>query len=272
VIYEFCGFSFKLDGPPDDPAVQRVYRNFESLQSPAETAELDLEITSDGNCYSLTADSQDVASGFPAEELIYEVEGCVVVQAQLSKPSLVFVHAAALTINGSGLILVGESGAGKSTLCWALTHHGFRYLSDELVPLSVGSGEFRMHAYPHALCLKQAPAAPYLLPPEAFSSGRTWHIPVNALMSGENQPMTHVMPLVEKVLFVNRQSDTVCSTQLTVAEVVHGLYAQILNPLAHPNKGLTVASDIARSVSGYSVNSQDLEQACCQIGDLMSAR
>jgi hypothetical protein len=84
------------------------------------------------------------------------------IDLQKIRRELYFLHAASLSLAGQGLLIVAASGRGKSTTAWALLHHGFDYLSDELAPVDLGS--LRVQPYPHALCLKKAPPLPYSLP------------------------------------------------------------------------------------------------------------
>jgi hypothetical protein len=46
------------------------------------------------------------------------------------------VHAAAAEHNGTAVVLAAPSGLGKTTLCAALVKRGWRYLSDELAPIT----------------------------------------------------------------------------------------------------------------------------------------
>src|SRR5262245_48878322 len=56
---------------------------------------------------------------------------------QRLRPELLFLHAAVLAAGERAFLLVAPSGGGKSTTTWALTHHGFGYLSDELAPVEL---------------------------------------------------------------------------------------------------------------------------------------
>jgi len=68
---------------------------------------------------------------------LYSFEKDLTIELQRLRQDLYFLHAAALQHNGGAVVLVGESKSGKSTMSWALTHHGFRYLSDELSPIDL---------------------------------------------------------------------------------------------------------------------------------------
>jgi hypothetical protein len=97
------------------------------------------------------------------------------IELQKLRPALYFVHAAVLTRPDCAFMLVTESGGGKSTLCWALSHHGYPYLSDELGPIDLGTLE--VHPFTRALMLKTAaPGSFYPIPAAALRSSRGWHV------------------------------------------------------------------------------------------------
>src|SRR6266850_6818020 len=169
-----------------------------------------------------------------AGDLLFLLEKDLVVQLQTMLPELLFLHSAALDLRGKACLLVGESGAGKSTTTWALLHHDFRYLSDELSPIDIKT--LQVHAYPHALCLKQRPPSPYSLPGDALDLGRTTHVPTGAM------PKSAVLePRPIAALFLVKYSpglDAPGLCTLEAAEASAHLYASALNALAHPNHGL----------------------------------
>lgn len=73
-----------------------------------------------------------------AEDLVPVLEGFL--WERLARPSrgLAVLHAAALARRDEAAIFVGDSGAGKSVLSLTLARRGWRYLSDELVPVDEG--------------------------------------------------------------------------------------------------------------------------------------
>lgn len=62
-------------------------------------------------------------------------------------------HAAALTYNNKGVILVGDSGYGKTTLALALVQRGFKFLSDEIAAL--GREDGYVYPFPRGLHIRQ---------------------------------------------------------------------------------------------------------------------
>lgn len=62
------------------------------------------------------------------------------------------LHAAAVEVEGSGVLLAGRSGSGKSTVTWELLRSGASYLTDECLTLLPGSST--VFAYPKPLTFK----------------------------------------------------------------------------------------------------------------------
>ncbi len=259
VRYRISDFSFDLAGPCDNSSMAMLRQNFALLESAQRAADITIKIQEQASGFCLIVDERAVAIAVSDSELIYEVEGLVVVNAQLMQPDYVYLHAAAIVANGIGVLLVGESGAGKSTLCWALCDSGCQYLSDELAPLSCGPEGFSVHPYPHALCLKKLPPGSLSLPKDAFFTGRTWHIP----MAKHAKAVDNVATPIQHICIIDRAAPvSQCLVPLTKAELAHQLYPHMLNALAHPNHGLDAAADIAHSISGFTLNSSDIENSC----------
>ena len=89
-------------------------------------------------------------------DLLYEVEKDIVVELQRRNPQLFFLHSGAIAWQGRASLFVAESGGGKSTTTWAMLHHGYGYLSDEIAPIALD--ELASASIP-ARALPEAPAA-----------------------------------------------------------------------------------------------------------------
>jgi hypothetical protein len=63
------------------------------------------------------------------------------------------VHAGAVCLRESGVLLAGEKGAGKTTLVAFLIKNGFRYVSDEMSAIAFDSG--RLTPVPRSLNIKE---------------------------------------------------------------------------------------------------------------------
>ena len=196
---------------------------------------------------SLDAGHGSVSGIVDSAQLLHELETRIIIALQKCRAELFFVHAAALELAGTAHLLIAESGGGKSTTSWALLHHGFRYLSDELAP--VDPAELQVHSYQHALCLKQEPSALYPLPKETWRTSATLHVPPKhvPLAPAANQYPLGALWFLE----FDVQASEARVRAISPAEATARLYANGLNLLAHPNDGLDVVSQIATSVPSY---------------------
>jgi hypothetical protein len=177
------------------------------------------------------------------------------------------VHSAVLAAAGKAFMLVGASGSGKSLTTWALLHHGFSYLSDELAPVDLNAME--VHPYPHALCLKSAPPGAYSLPQQMLATSRGLYIPAHALPSGVG---TGPMPLVA-VFFVRHDPDRTAPAVRSISKAEAGarLFVHALNPLAHPADGLDGAVEIATRTACFELLTAALPATCTLVKATLNA-
>jgi hypothetical protein len=199
-------------------------------------------------------------------DFLFLFEKDITIELQKLRPTLYFVHAAALEYQGKGLMLIAASGGGKSTTTWALCHHGFRYLSDELGPVDLRT--LKVVPYPHALNLKRTPPS-YPLPPQTVRTSRTLHVPVETLPGGVQSAPT---PLAA-IFFLFYRPD-VSSPQIQPVNRAEGgarVFANALNALAHPGDGLNAALEIAANCSCFELTSNDLRETCCIVRRTMEA-
>jgi hypothetical protein len=99
----------------------------------------------------VTHEGQLVGKPAPISEALTHLLTDVNFNAVASRPNKLVVHAGAVTLKGSALLLPGPSGAGKSTLTAALVSRGFGYLSDEAAAVDPVSLE--IEPYPKPLTL-----------------------------------------------------------------------------------------------------------------------
>lgn len=187
-------------------------------------------------------------------DLLYVLDKSITLALQGARKDLCFVHGGAVvTPEGRVAVLTAASGSGKSTATWALLHHGFGYLSDELAPIDPGS--LQVFSYPHALCLKRRPPAPYPLPAETLVTTRSLHVPV----TGSPAPAR-----LAAIFFVDHRypENQPIVTELSPARAAMHLYANTLNPLAHHNDGLDAVVGITQNVPSYNLNTTNLSAAC----------
>jgi hypothetical protein len=260
------GQRVRIDCP--SPALARlVAANFRALvTAPPVPGPVDLHYAIDdcdaGPPFVLRAPEGASLVAYGLDELLFHLEKHLTVTLQRRRPELMFLHAAALARGERAWLLAGDSGAGKSTTTWALLHHGWRYLSDELAPVDLASG--RVHAYPHALCLKRRPPPGYPLPEVTLDLGSTLHVPPDALPGAvETGPC-----MLGGVVFV-RYCAGLGAPRLRLlgrAEACARLYVVTLNALAHPGHGLDAAKWLAERVPSHSLECDDLSDACELLG------
>lgn len=191
-------------------------------------------------------------------DVIYELEGSLVVWLQLANPSYAFLHAAALIRNRSVHLLTGHSGAGKSTTAFGLTRFGFQLLTDEMVAIDPASRT--LTAFKHAVCLKQHPPDGFELPPGTVTSTRGYHIPPSAL---NNTDPEDGLPI--KTIVFMEYDPTAGEPELNAcgaAEAVTRLYPNMLNALSHPEQGLKAAASVVRELDSYLMKTAELEASC----------
>jgi hypothetical protein len=191
-------------------------------------------------------------------ELLAMLDELIVVHLQQRRPDLFFVHSAVLELGGRAVLLVAPSGTGKSTTTWALSHHGFRYVTDELAPIDMAS--LSVHAFPRALHLKAEPPADYPMATAAMRVGTGIRVAPDDLPDGScREPLPLGM-----IVFLHRMAgvNTSAIWPVSVAEAAAHLVANALNPLAHSNSGLDAAVAVARDASCFSLRIGDLGSAC----------
>jgi hypothetical protein len=247
-----------------------VRANYAALCSPHCERPADLEFTITGDAASRRHVLHQRGRGGVVErhasQLLFRLEKAVTVSLQKLRPDLLFFHAAGLTHGGRAILLVGESGHGKSTTAWGLLHHGFDYLSDELGPVEWPT--LQVHPYAHALCMKRRPPVGYALPaPGAIDLGATLHVPVDAMPSKVGVPSA-----LGAVVFVRHDRTLGAPRWRSVgaAEASARLYAQALNALAHPGRGIDAVVDVATRVPCYALDTADLGASCELLRDRLT--
>jgi hypothetical protein len=252
------------------PAVQALLTaNFGAMATADDEGELpDLRYTVNctGAAFSIAREGQAPLTGVGRSDLLYAVEKDLTVELQVRRSELLFLHSAAVECQGKVYLFAAEAGSGKSTTTWALLHHGFRYLSDELSPVDLDS--LVVLPYPHALCLKQAPTAPYELPEGAIHLGRTIHVPAESL-PGTAVPTRQ--PIGAVFLLRHRPGlNAPDLRELGRAEASARLYITALNLLAHPNHGLDAVMRIVEQVPCFALESADLSSTCALIRSVVA--
>ncbi|MFO1152690.1 MAG: hypothetical protein U1E42_03335 [Rhodospirillales bacterium] len=249
-------------------AFPSLITNFGALKVPEHDGDphLDYRITGAGDVLSVASRRHAPLRARNLAHMLYLVEKSLTVDLQMRRADLFFLHAAALEWQGKAHLLVADPGGGKSTLTWGLLHHGFGYLSDELAPIEID--HLQVHAYAHALCLKRQPPV-FPLPDATLHLGDTIHVPVAAL---PGPVRTAPLPLAA-IFFLQYapHHHRPALRSIKPAEAAARLYAGALNPLAHPDSGLTPTLRIAQSVPCFVAATAGLPATCELISATVAA-
>ena len=213
------------------------------------------------SAFFIAREGQEPLVASDGGECLFLFEKDMTIELQKLRCDLYFVHAAVLEFECSAFMLVAASGGGKSTLTWGLLHHGFRYFSDELGPVNLKTLE--VYPYPHALCLKAEPPGSYPVPEKTLYTSRTLHVSVEDLPSGVGRGPT---PL--RAAFFLQYRPELCGPvvrPISRAEAAVRLYANTLNPLAHPGNGLNGAIEIATRSTCFELFTADLPATCALV-------
>lgn len=198
-------------------------------------------------------------------EFLFLFEKDMTIELQKIRRDLYFIHSAALEFSGKAFLLVAPSGGGKSTTTWGLLHHGFRYLSDELAPVRLEAME--VYPYPHAICLKQKPPKPYLLPDRTLYTSRSMHVPTEFLPGEVGARPTPLAAIF--FLQLGLQSSAPGVEPIGKAEAAAHLFANSLNPLAHKGEGLDGVIELAKNNRCFQLTIGDYSATCALVKDTL---
>jgi len=265
ISLDFFGIEVEV-ATADRDCVKLLSGNFGFFQTQAKNPLLKYGVTRNGEGgFEILRSTGPSLLASDDGDFLFQIEKEITIEIQKHRSDLYFLHAAVLDYYGLGLILVANSGGGKSTTTWALCHHGFRYLSDELAPIDLKLLE--VFPYSHALSLKRQPPSPYRLPNETIRTCRTLHIPVAALPGRVSGAPTRLAAM----FFVSYRPDHESPRAMPIsrAEAATRLFANALNPLAHPGEGLDGVLEVAACCSSFELVTNDLAQTCAVVKQTM---
>lgn len=202
-------------------------------------------------------------AGLEERKVLLAIDYDLMIQLQLQRPDLLFIHSAVLELEGNAILFPAPAGTGKSTLAWSLERSGLRYMSDELAPIDARA--MTVFPFPRAICLKTEPPGPHRLPDGVVRTAGTFHVPNASL----REPcLTRPVP-VGALVFPRRADSGAVShlAELSDAEAAARLYSNALNPKAHPASGLDAALSVASRHPCFELAIGDLESAADLIVD-----
>jgi hypothetical protein len=244
----------------DQQAASLLNHSYGWFKQPVDVAQITYRITREEVSEEFSIARNGARPEFARDDgdFLYLFEKDMIIETQKRRSDLYFVHSAVVELDGHALALVAPSGHGKSTTTWGLLHHGLGYLSDELAPIDLTT--MRVHPFPHALCLKAAPPDGYPLPKKTIYTSCTAHVPSECLRC---EATTDGMPLeaIFFLRFIGETSEPVVQP-LGKTEATVRLFANALNPLAHPADGLDGAIEIVSKVRCFELLSSSLRPTC----------
>lgn len=151
----------------------------------AGTRTLDLRLTTGrSDRFDLRIGNTLAATDVPASETPARALAALNRHICYAPGPLLVLHAAAASLAGRAVALLGDSGAGKSTLVAALARAGWTYLSDEAVGIDA---QARLHPYLRPITIRRGSWSGLAelearLPArrETFAT-QEWHVPASAL-------------------------------------------------------------------------------------------
>lgn len=192
-----------------------------------------------------------------ADALVFQLDKQLILALQHRRRDLFFLHGAVVEIADRVAVISAPAGTGKSTFTLALLERGASYLSDELAPIDVARR--RVHPFPHALCLKSAPPAPWQIPADTIRVGTRLYAPVKC--GADERPVAAFFFLRRNAAGQLRTAAATCR-RVTAATAAAHLMANALNSLAHDGNGLDSASALARNIPAFELDASDLSNAC----------
>jgi hypothetical protein len=192
------------------------------------------------------------------DDLLFYLDKSMTMALQCHRPDLYFLHAATVAIDDRAAVLAAPSGTGKSTLTSALlARGGMTYLSDELAPVSPERGV--VHPYPHALCLKSRPPAPYRVPEATLTTTSRFYVPVEALARPWH---TSALPVAAFFFLTRASNGDSCARAIGPAAAATQLFVNALNQLSHAGDGLDAAITLGQKVPSFELDCGNLAAAC----------
>jgi len=260
LLLDFYGIEVEIVA--DSESVKMLLGNYSFFSTHGRNPVLKYGVTRNGEGgFEILRSTGSALQASDDGDFLFQMEKEITIEIQKHRSDLYFLHAAVLEYHGLGLMLVANSGGGKSTTTWALCHHGFRYLSDELAPTNLRTLE--VLPYSHALSLKRHPPSPYRLPNDIIQTSRTLHIPVAALPGKCSGDPTRLGVLF--FISYRPECDLPRAIPISRAEAATRLFGNALNPLAHPGEGLDGVLEIASRCSAFELVTNDLPQTCALV-------
>lgn len=155
--YRLLGTTFGVDTQDSDLA-RRIATAWPQLSCASEAIDVDLAIRPEGAGRWKIVEDGAVGRSLERRAVVPAVKEVMRRLGSDRFPSVMNVHAGAVSCKGGAVLLPAEAGSGKTTLTAALVHAGAKYFTDEIAPLMVPS--FELVAVPLSLTVKAGSIEP----------------------------------------------------------------------------------------------------------------
>jgi hypothetical protein len=185
------------------------------------------------------------------------------------------LHSAVLVKKEKAIVLPAASKSGKSTLSIALVKNGFKYLSDEVTAVNLGT--LRVRGFPRAIAIREKTLSLFpSLEPEInylcyrlLSSRKVREIHYGILSEKKLASIDKSFP-ISAIVFpkYNPNSDTIL-TEVDPAVAVFNLMRCSFNQRRLKEKGFRTAARLVRQIKSYTLQVKNLAKTCEIINSLV---
>lgn len=187
-----------------------------------------------------------------------------------------FLHSGAVVKDNKAILLVGASRSGKSTLTLSLLNYGYKYLTDEVVVISLSSLEtipFQRPIYVYRWIPPVSPETRKNFKFYRFKEryGRTIE-PWQYVVPQRGAILPRQSSFDVAVIIFPRYNETQKSSYLrpmSKAEATFNLMQRGWNSPSFKDWGLKVCSELVKRAVCYQLEMGDLKEACELVEDLM---
>lgn len=265
------GVAFHTPDPHLHALLEQLTQAFAPLPDNAEAIPCNAELVPEWpSCFHLLLDG---------EHLVYTLTPDVFATLQhhltltlAGLPDRAFLHAAALERDGEVVVLAGESMAGKTTLAAALLAEGFRFLGDDIIPLSLHEDSLEPCPFPLRI---RAEAREHLGPLEDHLRWIGEPFEARGQMTRCALPLPHLRAPHRAWpvgLFVFPAFGPHQVERLSSGAGSFRIMGAILNGAALLERGFERAVALGRSVPCYTVQTPNYRESITQILELWSER
>jgi hypothetical protein len=167
VVFQDSRVVVKCDCAKTLKECQRVFTHMQGAEGATQELASTFRVTKNHSLFRLT-DKHDklIVNGKSVQELQQFLKSEVTLDLIRANPRFIWLHASGAVLGGEAVLLTGVSGRGKSTLVSSLSQRGWKYLSDDMLPLDPDSG--CILPFPAAAIRRITGESGEFLPPDRF--------------------------------------------------------------------------------------------------------